>query len=100
MLWLTSVVDDVTAEVCGSPTKKSEHLARILKQTGVAANEVLFVGDGWTDYKTALEFGTKFVFLQEMTDWNDAAEKMAGAPDDYTVVGTWEELLDRVVLSE
>ena len=72
-------------------------MARILEETGATASEVLFVGDGWTDYKTALEFGTRFVFLQEMSDWGDAAEKMAGAPEDYTVVGTWQELLDRVV---
>lgn len=76
------------------------HLERILQATGVKPEEVLFVGDGWTDYKTALNAGTQFVFLKEMSDWEDAAEKMVGAPVDYTVVETWKELLDRVATFE
>lgn len=76
------------------------HLERILQQTGVKPEEVLFVGDGWTDYKTALSAGTRFVFLTEMSDWADAPEKMVEAPADFTVVDSWQEVLDRVVVAD
>ena len=93
-------------EILGSPTTKVEHMRHVLATTGVAPEDILFVGDGWTDFKTSMAIGCHFVFLREMSDWTKAPEQIAeglsaaGLPaDDRTRVtwcDTWEELYGRV----
>lgn len=109
------------AEICGSPTAKAVHVERILTQyredagrwkgegwardaAGRAAaapqtSRCLFVGDGWTDLKTAEAFGIPFVFLSGMSDWPDAEHKIAEAKArgfDVTECIDWSEVMGRL----
>ena len=43
----------VFAGVFGSPVTKAHHVRRILAASGVKPSDAVFVGDGWTDLKTA-----------------------------------------------
>ena len=83
------------AAILGSPTKKAEHLGRVLEESGCEAREVLFVGDGWTDFKTSKQFGCHFVFLAEMSDWHRVEEQMVGY-DRVTRCATWGDVMGRV----
>jgi phosphoglycolate phosphatase-like HAD superfamily hydrolase len=85
-------------EICGSPTTKPDHLGKILLETGVAAEEVLFVGDGWTDYKTALGMGTQFIFLKEMSDWDDALDKMKDSPLEFVTADEWQDVFKNLTV--
>ena len=89
-------------EVLGSPTTKIEHMQRVMSDTQVAPKDILFIGDGWTDFKTSMAIGAHFCFLTEMSDWADAtqqiAEGLAAAPQQsITRCSSWEALLARVV---
>ena len=100
------------AEICGSPTAKAAHVERILAQYREEAgpeeedatappltSRCLFVGDGWTDLKTAEAFGTPFVFLSGMSDWPDAEQKIAEAKArgfDVTECRDWSEVMGRL----
>ena len=82
------------AEIRGSPTTKVDHLEEILAARGISPADVLFIGDGWTDFKTSKHFGTHFVFLKAMSDWQKHAEQMAGAHHDMvTECATWNDLI-------
>lgn len=48
-------------EVHGAPREKPEILCDVLARHGLAADHVLFVGDGMTDYKAACAAGTAFL---------------------------------------
>ncbi len=48
-------------EVHGSPAEKPAILADIMSRCGWRADEVLFVGDGMTDYKAAVAAGVQFL---------------------------------------
>jgi phosphoglycolate phosphatase-like HAD superfamily hydrolase len=89
-------------EVLGSPTTKIEHMQRVMRETQVAPEDILFIGDGWTDFKTSMAVGAHFCFLTEMSDWANAdqqiAEGLAASPQQsITQCSTWEGLLDRIV---
>lgn len=49
------------AGVFGAPATKSEIVARILADTGIAAGDLLFVGDSLTDLSEAAKAGVRFV---------------------------------------
>ena len=83
--------------ICGSPTTKVEHLSGILKDTDIPAEEVLFIGDGWTDFKTSKALGCHFCFLSSMSDWKDHVEQMAGNEDMVTRCQTWDDISGRIV---
>ncbi len=48
-------------EVWGTPTEKPVILRDLMSRFGVAADELLFIGDGLSDYKAALAVGTGFL---------------------------------------
>ena len=58
-------------EVCGSPQTKHDHVARLLNRRDVAPEEALFIGDGWGDWEVATTFGIPFIYLREMSAWQD-----------------------------
>lgn len=49
--------------IIGSPPQKPESLARILAETGVAAERTVFVGDANADQEAALHVGAHFVYV-------------------------------------
>ena len=75
---------------------KIEHLSKILKDTKIDPNDVLFIGDGWTDFKTSKALGCHFCFLEAMSDWARNVEQMEGDEEIVTRCQTWEDVLSRV----
>ena len=73
---------------------KPYHVQEIMaKREGAAVDRSIFIGDGWTDFKTAHQFGIHFVFLEEMSDWHRWKEQTAGAdPQSMTVCATWADI--------
>lgn len=51
-------------EILGSPTKKPEHVRRIIRSQQLDPALCLFIGDAFTDYNTALETGIRFIGIQ------------------------------------
>lgn len=47
--------------VYGAPEKKGDIVSRILARTGMAPDEMVFVGDAMTDYDAAMEHGVHFI---------------------------------------
>jgi phosphoglycolate phosphatase-like HAD superfamily hydrolase len=84
-------IRDRFADVLGSPTKKQDHLHRVLRERGVAPERAVMIGDGKADFLSAAEVGVPFVFLAEMSDWKDGAAIVGAAPR-ATIASTWEEL--------
>ncbi len=80
------------AAVHGSPVGKREHLSRILKAHGVAAEDALFVGDGWGDWDCAKALGVPFVFLLEMSEWEDGPRVVSESSGKVAIAETWEVL--------
>lgn len=48
-------------EVHGSPTEKAAAVGHVLKRFGLERDEVLFIGDGTTDYDAATRTGVRFL---------------------------------------
>ena len=84
------------AEIRGSPRTKIDHLQEILIGTGVSPDQVLFIGDGWTDFKCSKHHGVHFAFLKEMSDWEKHAEQMKGHESMVTECDSWKHLLARI----
>ena len=63
-------------EVHGAPREKPEILGDLLARHGLSAGEVLFVGDGMSDYKASCAVGTQFL-----------ARDTALLHDDWTALG-------------
>ena len=85
--------------IYGSPSTKVEHLKRIMAEENLLPTEILFIGDGWTDFKTCVEVGTSFCFLRCYTDWAKADEQISSETGKTTVTdcNTWDEILSRIV---
>lgn len=85
-------------EVHGSPVGKKTHLSRIAADAGVALERCLFVGDGWGDWDTATTLDVPFVFLSEMTEWDDGKATVGRATDNEPIAEatSWEALLQAV----
>jgi len=49
--------------IIGSPPGKPESMERILKETGVAAERAVFIGDANADQEAALHVGAHFVYI-------------------------------------
>lgn len=58
--------------VLGRPLTKSENFTYVAATEGITSNEILFVGDGASDYKAARESRCRFVGLHN--DWNNWRE--------------------------
>ena len=71
--------------IIGSPPAKPESLARILAETGIAAERTVFVGDANADQEAALHVGAHFVYFP-----SEANPPLAPTP---TVVSDLRELL-------
>jgi len=86
------------SEVHGSPVGKKTHLARIAAEAGVALDRCLFVGDGWGDWDTATTLDVPFIFLSEMTEWDEGKATVARATDVEPIAEatSWDELLHAV----
>ena len=67
---------------------------RVLRETGTDPSHAMFIGDGWTDFKTAQACGVHFVLLREMSDWAAVAEQTRGAAN-VSVCATWAEITAR-----
>jgi beta-phosphoglucomutase-like phosphatase (HAD superfamily) len=48
-------------EVCGAPTPKGQHVARLLAEHGFSPERCIFFGDALSDYRAALENGVAFL---------------------------------------
>lgn len=83
-------------QIYGSPTTKVVHLEGIIKESGVEPDKILFIGDGYTDFKTSRHHGCHFAFLEEMSDWHKATEQMMGFEKMVTRCPKWIDLLDRI----
>lgn len=84
------------AAIHGSPVTKPVHIARILAERGLAAQQALFVGDGGGDWDAAKALGLPFVYLREMSEWRDGAKVLAAAIDagaNAAIAADWAELL-------
>ena len=55
---------DYFQEVLGSPTKKPDHVRRILGINNFSPEKCIFVGDALTDLNAARETGTRFIGIQ------------------------------------
>eukprot|EP00301_Raphidiophrys_heterophryoidea_P025631 c8649_g1_i1.p1 GENE.c8649_g1_i1~~c8649_g1_i1.p1 ORF type:complete len:180 (+),score=48.02 c8649_g1_i1:315-854(+) len=90
-------LDNLFRSVRGSPTTKNKHLTDIMQECGVDQSHVLFVGDGFTDFKTAKSLNVHFCFLSCMTDWKEHSTIMHGATN-VTQCQTWNDILERVAV--
>ena len=80
------------ADVLGSPRDKRTHMTEVLGARGVPPDRAVLVGDGRGDFEAARALGVAFVFLAEMSSWEQAAAALTGAPGAWTAA-TWQELL-------
>ena len=53
----------------------------------------MFIGDGFTDFKTSRNFGVNFCFLEQMSDWKKNVEQMQGHEDMVTRYKHWDDML-------
>lgn len=83
------------AEIWGSPVGKKAHLSRIAAEAEVPLSRCLFVGDGWGDWDAATTLGVPFVYLSEMSEWDDGKATIARAPATARIAEapTWDSLL-------
>lgn len=88
-------IDEAVSEILGSPTKKTDHVGRVLAERAVDGERALMVGDGRADFESAQTHGMAFVYLEEMSEWAAARQVIAGAPDVH-VARTWADLLERL----
>jgi phosphoglycolate phosphatase-like HAD superfamily hydrolase len=83
------------AEIHGSPLGKRTHLLRICAERHVDPRQTLFVGDGWGDWEAATALEIPFVFLSEMSEWQDGKATIGRAEPSAAVAEAagWDELL-------
>jgi phosphoglycolate phosphatase-like HAD superfamily hydrolase len=68
-------------EVHGSPKRKPDVLRSLLSRRGWSADRVLFVGDGETDHRAAVEVGTCF-FARRTADVNAFWDSVGAIGED------------------
>gem|GEM_PF-1411174 len=83
------------AEVCGSPTAKLTHVARILQEQQCPPERAVLIGDGAGDFDVCRRLGVPFIYLHEYSEWLAAKPTLRGLPD-VLVFDTWQSLLDRL----
>jgi phosphoglycolate phosphatase-like HAD superfamily hydrolase len=91
-------IDGHFDEILGSPITKDVHLERIFTElhTNIAPEETLFIGDGFTDFKTARKMNTHFCFLKQMTDWKNYEQDMGSDIGNQTICDHWDDVLGRI----
>ena len=89
---LASLFKEIRGSGEGGGTKP-HHVKEILAKEGIQPERMLFIGDGWTDFKTAQQYGIHFCFLREMSDWRSWEEQTkSAAPGTMSIFDTWEEM--------
>lgn len=88
-------IGSAVADVLGSPTLKGDHIARVLAERTVSADRALMIGDGRADFEAAQTLGLWFVFLAQMSEWQDAPSYLCGSPRTDEAAD-WPELLRRL----
>ncbi|CAK0778260.1 HAD family hydrolase [uncultured Gammaproteobacteria bacterium] len=68
-------------EVHGSPRQKPEIINDLLQRHGLAASEVVFIGDSQTDYQAAHETGLRFVGRRTVGAKASFPAEVTGLPD-------------------
>jgi phosphoglycolate phosphatase-like HAD superfamily hydrolase len=82
-------------EILGSPITKPEHLKYVFDQTGCGKDDTLFIGDGYTDFKTSREYDINFCFLEQMSDWKKNVEQMKGYEHNVTRCKHWDDIIQK-----
>ena len=82
-------------EILGSPITKPEHLKYLFEQTGIEKENTLFIGDGYTDFKTSRLYDINFCFLEQMSDWKDNVEQMKGYEHHVTRCKHWDDIINQ-----
>lgn len=75
--------------VLGSPVKKNENLI-LLKDQKKLEGKGIFIGDSYTDYNCAMEFGMSFIFMKEFSEWENWEEKQK---DFFLIINNLTELI-------
>lgn len=89
---------DHFADVLGSPQKKHEHIADILYKTNSSPDDAIFIGDGSGDFDACRRTGVHFIFLEQMSEWKEADQKLKNATN-VTRLRHWDDLLTAVNIS-
>lgn len=74
--------------VLGSPQNKVQNL-NFLKSEGRLKGRGIFIGDSFTDYRSAKDFNMKFVFMENFSEWRNREEEENSF---YLTVKNLEEL--------
>ena len=80
-------------EIFGSPMKKIDNVKKIMSEHELAADEVLFIGDGGGDYQTTLALGLPFIYLGEMAEWRPSPDDLQRHPHMW-IKETWKDVLE------
>lgn len=64
-------IDSYFKNILGSPKNKQENLT-FLKESNELKGIGLFIGDSYTDFKSAKDFNMHFIFMDQFTEWADA----------------------------
>lgn len=90
-------IDDMFADIRGSPVAKVTHAQDLTATHHLDPTRCLFVGDGWTDLKTAEAIGVPFLFVRKWSDWPDAdvriGEARVGRGVSVTECEGWDDVL-------
>ncbi|MBR3227139.1 MAG: HAD family hydrolase, partial [Erysipelotrichaceae bacterium] len=87
----------VTGVRPGDRTKPDpENVNRVIDLMGLEKNEILYVGDSPTDYKTAVNAGTEFAGVS----WGYRSKEVIMNAGAHTVVDSPEELLKYIKENE
>jgi len=89
-------LDHRFAAIHGSPVGKKAHLRRLLDRHGVKSRDALFIGDGWGDWDASRALDVPFIFLSEMSHWDEGQATIAKSTGAMALAETWAELLDAV----
>jgi len=73
-------------EILGSPTKKPDHIRRLLKKHGLNPTCCVFVGDALTDFHAARETRLRFVGIQGEAAFPDGTRCLTDCRDLRTAV--------------
>lgn len=90
-VWDRLGVRGAVADVLGSPTPKRQLVADVLARRGVRPDDALLIGDGGGDFATARAVGVPFVWLAQMSTWEEGDAVVAAAPGAWRAAD-WAEL--------
>jgi hypothetical protein len=79
--------------VLGAPIKKQQLVEQVLAERGVGVDRALLIGDGARDFEVCQRLGMHFVYLDEYSEWDGAAEALAEA-SDVRWANRWSDVLE------